>query len=29
MVYRQIISSRLYIRINQFLPSKELVHSLA
>jgi len=28
MNYRQIISSRLYVRIKLFLPSKELVHSL-
>jgi len=29
MNYRQIIYIRLYVRINQFYPSKELVHSLA
>jgi len=27
MTYRQLISSRLFVRINQFYP--ELVHSLA
>jgi len=29
MSYRQIISGRLYVRINQFQTSKELVHLLA
>jgi len=29
MVYRQIISSRLHVSINQFQSSKELLHSLA
>ena len=29
MKYKQIISSRFYVRINQFQPSKELFHSIA
>jgi len=29
MNYRQIISSRLYVRINLLQPSKELVYSLS